>query len=86
MAKGGARPGAGRKPVHDEIHARQLAQGAIIKKFGSLEAGLEFLLATGEPTLMKFVYEHAIGKPTEQHKIEGELKGFNLNVIMPDGH
>jgi hypothetical protein len=66
MARGGARNGAGRKPVHDEINARELCKSAIINKFGSLEEGLKALLESGEPTLQKFVYEHAIGKPQDK--------------------
>lgn len=67
--KGGARAGAGRKPVHDEIHARDLSVAAIIRKFGSLEDGLVSLLESNEPSLIKFVFEHAIGKPREKSDI-----------------
>jgi hypothetical protein len=72
--KGGARVGAGRKPVHEEIKARDLAISAIVSKFGSLEKGLVSLLDSGEPTLVKFVYEHAIGKPkdTIDHQNNGQ--------------
>jgi len=36
-AKGGSRPNSGRKPIHDEVKSRDLAIGAIVKKFGSIE-------------------------------------------------
>lgn len=80
---GGARPGAGRKPVHDEIAARELCQSAIIKKFGSLQAGIEFLLDSNEPTLLKFAFEHAIGKPADTINLPVEFP--QINLIMPDG-
>lgn len=70
--KGGARAGAGRKPVHDEIHARDLSVAAIIRKFGSLEDGLVSLLESNEPSLIKFVFEHAIGKPREKSDITSD--------------
>jgi hypothetical protein len=65
MAHGGARKGAGRKPVHDEQRARDLAISAIVAKHGSEAAGFAALLNTNEPTLVKWVYEHGYGKPKE---------------------
>ena len=76
MAKnGGARPGAGRKPIAEEMKTRELARAAITAKHGSIEQGLKSLLDSKEPSLIKFVYEHAVGKPTENinAKIEGEV-------------
>lgn len=70
--KGGARPGAGRKKVHDEIAARDLAVSAIVSKFGSLEKGFVELLNSEEPSLVKFVWEHAVGKPAERVKLGGD--------------
>jgi hypothetical protein len=67
MAKhGGKRQGAGRKKVHDEIAARDIAINAIVNVYGSLEQGMTALLKTGEPSLQKFVFEHAIGKPADK--------------------
>jgi hypothetical protein len=82
MAKGGARVGAGRKSVHDEIHARDLAINAIVITFGSLENGLMNLLKSEEPTLIKFVYEHAIGKPKDTLDIEARLNSKNEVVYI----
>lgn len=64
--KGGARPGAGRKSGRDEEKARKLCITAIERKYGSLEEGLVALLESDEPSLQKFVFEHAIGKPTDK--------------------
>jgi hypothetical protein len=86
MARGGKREGAGRKPVHDEINARELCQSAIKKKFGSLEAGLKSLLDSAEPTLQKFIYEHAIGKPKDKVEHSGEIAGTPQIILnFPKG-
>jgi len=69
---GGARPGAGRKPKVEEDRVRELAVSAIVKKYGSEEAGFLALLDSGEASLIKFAYEHAFGKPKE--RFEGELQ------------
>lgn len=74
MPSGGPGRGGGRKPLHEEMKARDLAVKSIVNKFGSLEAGLEFLLGTEEPTLVKFVFEHAIGKPKEKLEHSGEIQ------------
>jgi hypothetical protein len=63
--RGGARKGAGRKPVHDEQRVRDLAVAAIVAKHGDEETGFKALLETQEPTLVKWVYEHAYGKPKD---------------------
>lgn len=66
MAAGGKREGAGRKAKVDEEKVRGLAVGAIVKKYGSEEKGFMALLESGEPSLVKFVFEHAYGKPKEK--------------------
>lgn len=66
MDHGGTRKGAGRKSIAEEVGTRDLAQKAIIAKWGSLEAGLKALLDMQESVLTKFVFEHAIGKPTDE--------------------
>jgi hypothetical protein len=80
MGLGGARPGAGRKPKSDELRVQNLARKALISKFGSEEKAFEFLLKSKEPTLIKFVYEHAYGKPRE--KIDLNNKGsITLKIL-----
>lgn len=75
MAKGGARLGAGRKSARDEIKVRNLAIKALVSKYGSEEKAFEHLLGSKEPSLIKFVYEHAFGKPREKVDIDnaGEI-------------
>lgn len=73
MAHGGKRIGAGRKPKAEEDKIRNLALESIISKYGSEKEGFEALLNTGEPSLIKFVYEHAFGKPKESIEHSGSL-------------
>lgn len=63
---GGARPNSGRKRKADENRVRDLAIAAIKNVYGSEEKGFEALLRSGEPSLQKWVFEHAEGKPTEK--------------------
>jgi hypothetical protein len=72
MAKGGSRPGAGRKPKTDEAHVRNLAIKSIVSMYGSEAKGFKALLQSGEPALIKFVYEHAYGKPKEKIEHSGD--------------
>jgi hypothetical protein len=74
MANGGRRDGAGRKPKAEEDRVRGLAISSIVKKYGSEEKGFMALLETGEASLIKYVFEHAFGKPTEKHEHSGNPK------------
>lgn len=87
MALGGARPGAGRKPKVDEEKVRGLAVSAIEKKHGNLENGFIKLLESGEASLIKFVWEHAVGKPREKVDMDfdGKMTGPAVILQMPAG-
>jgi hypothetical protein len=86
MALGGARPGAGRKPKVDEEKIRGLAVSAIEKKHGDLETGFMKLLESNEPSLIKFVWEHAVGKPRDKMDVDTSLVGGPAVIIqMPAG-
>jgi len=71
--KGGARPGSGRKPLAEELKTADLARKSLIDKFGGLNEALIALLEMNEPVLIKFVFEHAFGKPTEKIEHSGEI-------------
>lgn len=73
MSKGGARPGAGRPTKADEAKVKGLAIQSIIKRYGSEEEGFLALLNSGESSLIKFVYEHAYGKPKERVEHSGDV-------------
>jgi hypothetical protein len=85
MGHGGARQGAGRKSARDEEKARRLCIAAIEKKYGSIEGGLVKLLESDEPSLMKFVFEHAIGKPTDKLDLKGEGGSVYLFELPKNG-
>lgn len=82
MPRGGARNGAGRKSIADEEKTREKAKAAICAKYVTLEKGLESLLTSGEPALIKFVFEHAFGKPTED--IDLKSGGRAITVKFTD--
>jgi hypothetical protein len=86
MARGGARKGAGRKSVADEEKAREKAKAAITELYGSMEEGIKTLLQSDEPSLIKFVWEHALGKPTDQVDLtsNGETIGQPQEIIFKD--
>lgn len=69
--KGGAMPGGGRPKKVDEERVRDLSVKAIIKHYGSEEAAFIALLASKEAVLIKFVFEHAYGKPRDKVELGG---------------
>ena len=71
--RGGARPGAGRPPLSEELKSADLAKEALIQKFGSLNEALIAILEMNNPILTKFVLEHALGKPTDNINLSGGL-------------
>jgi len=75
----------GRKPLIEEIKVRNLCIAAIEEKYGSVQQGLIALLESGEVTLMKFVFEHAIGKPKESISIDAMQTIETIQIIqLPD--
>lgn len=78
MPRGGARQGAGRKSIATEEQTREKAKAAIQLKYGTLEEGLKSLLESKEPTLIKFVFEHAFGKPQDELDITSQGKAIKI--------
>lgn len=72
MAKGGAGRGQGRKSKAEEAKVQGIAIKTIVSRYGSEEEGLKALLDSGEASLIKFVYEHAFGKPTDKVQHSGD--------------
>jgi len=81
MAKGGQREGAGRKSIATEERTKEICKAVIAGKFGSLEKGIEMLLNSKSDRLQLFVYEHALGKPTEKHEIEANVNNNQIFEI-----
>lgn len=73
MAAGGAREGAGRPSKAEEQKTASIARAAIAGKFGTVEEGFQWLLESKEPALIKFVFEHAFGKPQENIDLSGKI-------------
>lgn len=84
---GGKREGSGRKPKADEEKVRNLAIAAIEEKHGTLQAGFVKLLESGEASLIKFVWEHAVGKPREKMDLDldNPFGGPAIIIQAPDG-
>jgi len=83
--KGGARLGAGRKSRAEELGICSIAVQAITDHYGSLLDGFKALLQTDEPSLVKFVWEHAAGKPREKFDIEIDADVQHIQIIrLPD--
>lgn len=70
MPAGGKRENSGRKGKAEELKTAKIAMDALMSKYGSKVLALKSLIDTGEPSLIKFVYEHAFGRPTEKHDVE----------------
>lgn len=87
MAKGGARPGAGRPTKADEERVRDLSVKAIVEHYGSEEKGFKWLLESKEPVLVKFVFEHAYGKPRDKMDLDldGPLANGPAVIIQAPG-
>lgn len=86
VKRGGRRPGSGRKPKVEELKIVNTAIEAITEQHGGLKEGFVWLLKSGEPSLIKFVYEHAAGKPTDKVDMnlsnkEGQIFKINGQVI-----
>lgn len=70
---GGPRPNSGRKNKEEEVDAMKLSIEAIKEKYGSVQDGFVDLLESGEPALIKFVWEHAVGKPKDKIEHSGRV-------------
>lgn len=81
-SNGGKRPGAGRKPKTEELKIVNTAINAITARYGSLEEGFKALLATGEPSLIKWVFEHAAGKPQDRIDITSNGKEVITGMVV----
>lgn len=85
MNHGGARKGAGRKSIATEEKTREKAKAAILAKYETLEKGLESLLSSGEPALIKFVFEHAFGKPVEDIDVTSNGNAIKIKFVDAAG-
>lgn len=76
---------SGRQTRLEELTGVRLASEAITEYYGSIKDGLIKILSEGEPSLVKFVFEHAIGKPTDKLNVTGDLQISPIQIIkLPD--
>ena len=75
----------GRKSKEYEINVQNIALKAIEEYYGSVQAGFIQLLGSDEPALIKFCWEHGVGKPTDmiQMNVEQDIKTFEV-IQLPD--
>jgi hypothetical protein len=75
----------GRKSKEYEINVQNIALKAIEEYYGSVQAGFIHLLGSDEPALVKFCWEHGVGKPTDmiQMQVEQEVKTYEV-IQLPD--
>ena len=81
-ARGGKRPGSGRKPVAAEAETRIIATKAITDTFGTKEEAFKWLIASGEAALIKFAFAHAFGNPVDNVNLSGEIKVKQITGIV----
>ena len=77
----GSKPTKSRKR-HDETEVINLSLKAIDEKYGGLKEGFIALLESKEPTLIKWVFEHAFGKPKEKIDIDVNKTVENVQIIQ----
>lgn len=75
----------GRKSKEYEINVQNIALKAIEEYYGSIQAGFIHLLGSDEPALVKFCWEHGVGKPTDrlEMNVEQDIKTFQV-IQLPD--
>ena len=76
--------GPGRPSKADEQRVRTLSTKAIVQMYGSEEKGFKALLTSGDPSLTKWVFEHAYGKPKERVDITSDdekIGGVQVEVL-----
>ena len=75
----------GRKSKEYEINVQNIALKAIEEYYGSVQAGFIHLLGSDEPALVKFCWEHGVGKPTDrlEMNVEQDIKTFKV-IELPD--
>jgi hypothetical protein len=80
--RGGKRPGSGRKPLAEEMKTQVIAMNALVSRYGSQELALQAALDSGKDQLIKFVYEHAFGKPQDKIEHSGEVHQNIVGMII----
>jgi hypothetical protein len=72
----------GRKKKDEDLRITNVAIESIEEKYGSLKNGFLALLETKEPSLIKFVFEHAAGKPKEKVDVNMSNETETVQIIQ----
>jgi hypothetical protein len=72
----------GRKKKDEDLKITNVAIESIEEKYGSLKNGFLALLDTKEPSLIKFVFEHAAGKPKEKVDVNMNNETETVQIIQ----
>lgn len=71
-----------KRKKHDEVEVVNVSLRAIEEKYGTLKDGFIALLESKEPTLIKWVFEHAFGKPKDKIDIDVNKTVENVQIIQ----
>lgn len=80
-------PGPGRPKKADEHKVKELGMAALKKQYGTLEKAFQALLTSGEPTLIRLVFEYTFGKPADKIEPVNGLPFHQLNIqVIQSNH
>ena len=68
--------------LKDKVEVVNLSLQAIEDKYGGLKEGFVALLESNEPSLVRWVFEHAFGKPKEKIDIDINKTVENVQIIQ----
>lgn len=72
----------GRPRKIDEMKINNISIQAITERYGGLKEGFLALLESKEPSLIKFVFEHAAGKPREKVEVDVNKEVETIQIIQ----
>lgn len=64
---------SGRKGNAEEWGSKNICMAAVVEEYGSVEEGVRALLKSKEPSLLKFVFEHILGRTDSLVKLQGDV-------------
>jgi hypothetical protein len=73
------------RKIEKESHEQKVIEtslAAITERYGSLKDGFMALLDSKQPQLIKFVFEHAVGRPKEKLDIDSVKRVEHIQVIQ----
>lgn len=74
-----------KRELKEDSHEKRVIEtslSAITERYGSLKDGFIALLDSKQPQLIKFVFEHAVGRPKEKLDIDTVKRIEHVQVIQ----